>query len=67
MNKTELLAVKSRLQARSASGVLGEFEELAAMLIIECGDADAMYWPADLHLRDVFDKHLMREIHDHTR
>ena len=55
-------AVKTRLQTMSAQSVLAEFEALAAMLIIECGAAGATEWPAGLHLRDVFDKHLMRKL-----
>ena len=60
-------AVKARLRAKSAKAILAEFEAVAAMLIIECGCAGVTEWSADLHLRDVFDKPLMRKLSDRTR
>lgn len=36
------------------------FAEVVAALVSACGDAGATDWPAELHLADVIEKHLMR-------
>jgi hypothetical protein len=55
-------AVKTDIDGIGLADLRLYAKEIAAQIVIACADAGATDWPADLHLGDVVEKHLMRSV-----
>lgn len=54
--------VQNHFRKLTAGAQRDYFDAMAAQIVMACADADATDWPADLHLADVIEKHLVRTL-----
>lgn len=55
-------AIRNRIDRMNDGELRAYLKDIVYYLVSACADAGATDWPAELHLGDVIEKHLMRAV-----